>query len=101
MSATAVSTLDNASLRDSVGEAEWETRVNLAALFRVAHHMGWNDTVRNHGLLTVGRTIGEAFSFMRRLIAACETQVGLMSTGGLGWAMYLRLAESLDPSFED
>jgi len=35
----------------------------------------------NHGLLTVGRTIGEAFAFMRRLIAACELHERVMSTG--------------------
>lgn len=81
----------------------------------------------NHGLLTVGRTIGEAFFYMQRLITACEVQVDLMTTGaeirpipdevvrhtyeqmaarrhnsppgGLDWKMHLRLAESLDPSF--
>ncbi len=260
MPATAISNLDDASLRGSVSAAEWETRVDLAALFRAAYHLGWNDTIRNHatarladapdqfvmnpaglgwheitasslvrldldgnmlgesdlapgpagvnfhsailrakpeitcsihihpiagvvvsateegliyvdqggcslygevayhdfeglaqeadeapriiadlgdkhtmimrnhGLLTVGRTIGEAFSFMHRLATACETQVRLMSTGAairrvpqavlehtarqmearrgnkpggeLDWAMYFRLAESLDPSFK-
>lgn len=261
MPATVVSDIDTASLRGSVSAAEWETRVDLAALFRVAHHFGWNDTVRNHatarlpdapdhflmnpmglgwheitassllkldrdgnvlsesdlgpgaaglnfhsailrakpeirctfhihpivgvvvsateegliyvdqggcslygdvayhdfeglaeeadeapriiadlgdrhamimrnhGLLTVGRTVGEAFTYMHRLVTACETQVRLMSTGapirrvprdvlehtrrqldarrgnkplgGLDWAMYRRLAESLDPAFQD
>ena len=28
----------------------------------------------NHGLLTVGRTIAEAFAYMRRLVDACELQ---------------------------
>ena len=36
------------SLQDKVSEAEWETRVNLAAAFRVAYHFGWNDTIHNH-----------------------------------------------------
>lgn len=81
----------------------------------------------NHGLLTVGRTVGEAFVYMKRLITACELQVTLMATGAeireipekiirftvsqmrkrqgdapagrLEWEMYLRLAEKLDPSF--
>ncbi len=261
MPATVISSFDNASLRDSVGAAEWEARVNLAAVFRVSYHLGWNDTIRNHataripgtpdqflmnprglgwheitasnllrldldgnilgdtdlapgpaglnfhsailrempdiqstfhihpsagvvvsateegliyvdqggcslygevsyhdfeglaeaadeapriiaelgdthamimrnhGLLTVGRTIGETFSFMHGLVAACEIQVRLMSTGApirrisqevlehtsrqmkarrgnkpsgeLDWQMYLRLAESLDPSFKN
>lgn len=83
----------------------------------------------NHGVLSVGRTIGEAFAYMRKLIDACDLQVRLMSTGGeirpvpeqalaftrqqiaekrgggnkpygdLEWQMYMRLAERLDPSF--
>ena len=31
--------------------------------------------MENHGLLTVGRTIGEAFTYMDKLLRACETQV--------------------------
>lgn len=37
--------------------------------------------MRNHGLLTVGRDIGEAFTFMRRLIYACELHERVMATG--------------------
>jgi ribulose-5-phosphate 4-epimerase/fuculose-1-phosphate aldolase len=37
--------------------------------------------MKNHGLLTVGRTIGESFSYMDKLIRACETQVRILSTG--------------------
>lgn len=83
----------------------------------------------NHGLLTVGQNIGEAFAYMHRLVAACELQVRLLSMnvaprelpaeiarytydqmaarrgnkpfGGQDWQMYLRLADSLDPSFRD
>lgn len=81
----------------------------------------------NHGLLSVGRTIGEAFAYMRKLIWACEIQERLLATGaeirpipekaldfiqaqiqkrygqqpygGAEWAMHLRLAEKLDPGF--
>ena len=35
----------------------------------------------NHGLLTVGRTVGAAFLYMRRLVDACELQERLMATG--------------------
>jgi ribulose-5-phosphate 4-epimerase/fuculose-1-phosphate aldolase len=80
----------------------------------------------NNGLLTVGRTIGEAFTYMDKLIRACETQVRIMSTGGaarrittdvlehtyrqmearrgnqpageLEWKMYRRLVDRLDRS---
>lgn len=81
----------------------------------------------NHGLLSVGRTIGEAFAYMRKLLWACEIQERLMATGakvrpipenaldfiqtqiqkrngqepygGAEWDMHLRLAEKLDPGF--
>lgn len=83
--------------------------------------------MRNHGLLAVGRTIGEAFTYMEKLLRACDTQVRIMSTGGaarripvevcehtfqqmearrgnkpagdLEWKMYRRLVEGLGPSF--
>jgi ribulose-5-phosphate 4-epimerase/fuculose-1-phosphate aldolase len=37
-----------ASVKGSVSGAEWETRVQLAAAFRIAHALGWNDGVTNH-----------------------------------------------------
>lgn len=83
--------------------------------------------MRNHGLLSVGATLGEAFGFMRTLIDACALQARVMATGGtlrpipealqahtkrqmterignaaredISWHYWLRLAERLDPSF--
>jgi ribulose-5-phosphate 4-epimerase/fuculose-1-phosphate aldolase len=37
--------------------------------------------MRNHGLLTTGRTIGEAFVLMHRLNVACQIQMEALSTG--------------------
>lgn len=37
--------------------------------------------LRNHGLLTVGRTIGEAFNAMHRLELSCKTQLAAMACG--------------------
>ncbi|MGE5094442.1 MAG: class II aldolase/adducin family protein [Betaproteobacteria bacterium] len=37
--------------------------------------------LRNHGLLTVGRTIGEAFNWMHRLELACRSQLAAMASG--------------------
>ncbi len=84
--------------------------------------------MRNHGALTVGATIGEAFYFMRRLVDSCDVQAKLMMSGTpvrtvsediqkftksqmnkrrdgkpfgrLDWEMYFRLAEKLDPDFK-
>ncbi|HEY8579998.1 MAG TPA: class II aldolase/adducin family protein [Beijerinckiaceae bacterium] len=38
--------------------------------------------MENHGLLTVGASIAEAFVWMRRLVSACELQERVMATGG-------------------
>ena len=37
--------------------------------------------LRNHGLLTVGKTIAEAFNWMHRLELACRSQLAAMATG--------------------
>ncbi|MCH9674428.1 MAG: class II aldolase/adducin family protein [Gammaproteobacteria bacterium] len=37
--------------------------------------------LRNHGLLTVGETIGEAFLWMARMEVACQYQVDILSCG--------------------
>ena len=37
--------------------------------------------LRNHGLLTVGETIGEAFMFMSRIETACQYQLDILSCG--------------------
>ena len=37
--------------------------------------------LRNHGLLTCGRTVGEAFNWMHRLELACRSQLAAMATG--------------------
>jgi ribulose-5-phosphate 4-epimerase/fuculose-1-phosphate aldolase len=37
--------------------------------------------LRNHGLLTVGKTIGEAFNWMHRLELAARSQLAAMATG--------------------
>ncbi len=97
---------------------------------RIVDDLGENRLLimRNHGLLTVGRTIGEAFAGMHMLVDACEAQVRLFATGrqvsvlpqdlcrrvqeqvarrrddatpggGLEWKMYRRLALRLDPGF--
>ncbi|MBA3056145.1 MAG: class II aldolase/adducin family protein [Sphingomonadales bacterium] len=41
--------------------------------------------LRNHGLLTVGRSIGEAFWLMQRLETACKIQVAALAAGPPHW----------------
>lgn len=50
---------------------------------RLQEDLGNNNfmLLRNHGALTMGRTIGDAFMHMYDLIRACQIQVQVMSTG--------------------
>ena len=84
--------------------------------------------LRNHGALTVGRTVGEAFNWMHRLELACRTQLAAMACntplvpvppavleetwnnyqpgtrrpyGVMEWPALLRMLERIDPSFRD
>ena len=97
---------------------------------RLVADLGTNNTLilRNHGLLTVGPTIADAFLFMYALETACQTQIMAQSAGvelvhvnpaivagiqaqaeivlqGLGgqiaWPGLLRKLDRIDTSFRD
>lgn len=84
--------------------------------------------LRNHGALTVGRTVGEAFNWMHRLELACRTQLAAQATqaplqavsaevleetwnnyqpgtrrpyGVMEWPALLRKLDRLDSSYRD
>ncbi|MFF7399716.1 class II aldolase/adducin family protein [Achromobacter sp. NPDC008082] len=84
--------------------------------------------LRNHGALTVGRTVGEAFNWMHRLELACRAQLAAMATGSplrqvspavledtwnnyqpgtrrpygvMEWPALLRKLDRMDPAFRD
>jgi ribulose-5-phosphate 4-epimerase/fuculose-1-phosphate aldolase len=82
--------------------------------------------LRNHGTLTVGRTIAEAYVVMATLIKACEIQVAALSSpnlitpkpaiiektaadlhafgeeeGTLEWPALLRKLDRIDPSYKE
>jgi len=82
--------------------------------------------LRNHGTLTVGRTIGEAYVVMATLIKACEIQIAALSSqqlhipkqsviqkaseelhdngaeeGVLEWQALLRMLDRFDESYKD
>ena len=48
----------------------------------IANDLGNNNTMilRNHGLLTAGKTIGEAFMLMYYLDRACKVQIDLLNS---------------------
>tara|TARA_R110002096_G_scaffold199872_3_gene383759 strand:+ start:321 stop:1100 length:780 start_codon:yes stop_codon:yes gene_type:complete len=41
-------TLEIPSVKDEVSEGEWQTRVNLAAAYRLCAHYGWDDLIYTH-----------------------------------------------------
>ncbi|MDX6613217.1 MAG: hypothetical protein QOD75_2403 [Blastocatellia bacterium] len=43
-----MSTAKAATVRESVSEAEWQTRVDLAASYRLVAHYGWDDLIFTH-----------------------------------------------------
>jgi len=84
--------------------------------------------LRNHGALTVGRTVGEAFNWLHRLELACRVQLAAQATGQplsavpadvleetwnnyqpgtrrpygvMEWPALLRKLDRLDPSYRD
>jgi ribulose-5-phosphate 4-epimerase/fuculose-1-phosphate aldolase len=81
--------------------------------------------LRNHGLLTCGKTVSQAFLLMRNLEKSCKTQIAAMSTGGTliklspnlmehaagqfdgvdgranGWRSLLTMLDGIDPSYRD
>ncbi|NEP01813.1 MAG: class II aldolase/adducin family protein [Symploca sp. SIO2E9] len=57
--------------------------------------------LRNHGLLTVGRTIAEAFYYMYYLNQACEIQVNVLSTGAKNITPPPEICEHTARQFEE
>ena len=57
--------------------------LNLEERERIVNDLGDKRilVLRNHGLLTVGETIGEAFFWMARMENACQYQVDILSCG--------------------
>ena len=108
---------------EGLAEVEDEVPRMLADLGQSKHTL----IMRNHGMLSIGATLGEAFGYMRALIEACRLQMHLMATGrklrpippelqahtkaqmtsrtgngpreDISWDYWLRLAERLDPKF--
>ncbi len=93
---------------------------------RLVHDLGSHQAMllKNHGILTVGRTVGEAFEVLHYLERACEIQVKAQSAGTplvippaevceraagqlapidgvLAWPAMLRLLDEKDPSYQD
>jgi len=66
---------------------------------RLARDLGDKDVMilRNHGLLSVGRTVAEAFVNMQRLERACQTQLLTMSAGS---PLHMPAPEVVDKAYQ-
>lgn len=115
---------------ERVGYHDYEgIALELGERERIVRDLGGHPALilRNHGLLTVGRSAAETFNAMYYLNAACEIQVAAQSTGArlvlpspeicekaarqcdrmffddddlmLEWNAHLRLLDSIDPSY--
>ncbi|MCV0378514.1 class II aldolase/adducin family protein [Nitratireductor sp.] len=56
--------------------------------------------LRNHGLLTCGRAVGEAFALMFNMERACRAQLAIMSSGGKPVRVNEELAEKTARQYE-
>jgi ribulose-5-phosphate 4-epimerase/fuculose-1-phosphate aldolase len=68
----------------SVAYHDYESvALNLEERERIVKDLGDKPVLilRNHGLMTVGRSIGEAFIWMSRIELACQYQVDILSCG--------------------
>jgi ribulose-5-phosphate 4-epimerase/fuculose-1-phosphate aldolase len=103
--------------------------LNLEEQESIVRDLGSGEALilRNHGALTVGRTIGEAFNWMHRLELACRSQLAAMACnsplvkvaqpvleetwnnyqpgtrrpyGQMEWAALLRKLDRIDPSYK-
>ena len=74
---------DSAMFHDRISYHDWQgMSTNSEECDSIARDLGDNNTMilRNHGLLTAGKTIGEAFMLMYYLDRACKVQVDLLNT---------------------
>ena len=119
---------DSSMLYGKVGYHEWEgLSINKDERVRIAENMGDNKVLimKNHGLLTVGATAGEAFMNMYYAIRMCEVAIQAKSSGlplerateemwklsqkqyelfspGLNeWPALLRRCDAKDPSYKE
>ena len=119
---------DSSMLYGKVGYHEWEgLSINKDERKNIAKNMGDNKVLimKNHGLLTVGATAGEAFMNMYYAIRMCEVavqatgsglelerateemwklsqkQYDLFSPGLNEWPALLRRCDAKDPSYKE
>ena len=74
---------DAAMFHNRVSYHDWEgMATSTEECDSIARDLGKNNTMilRNHGLLTAGKTIGETFMLMYYLDRACRVQIDLLAT---------------------
>ena len=74
---------DSAMFHNRISYHEWEgMSTSTDECESIVKDLGKNKSMilRNHGLLTVGKTVGEAFMLMYYLDRACKVQIDLLST---------------------
>ncbi|WP_099867703.1 class II aldolase/adducin family protein [Pararhizobium haloflavum] len=76
--------------------------LDLAERERLVADLGERNVMilRNHGLLTCGRSVGEAFQLMFNMERACRAQLAIMSSGGTRRAVNGQLAEKTARQYE-
>ena len=74
---------DSAMFHNRISYHDWEgMSTSTVECESISNDLGKNNSMilRNHGLLTTGKTIGEAFMLMYYLDRACKVQIDLLKT---------------------
>lgn len=76
--------------------------LDLAERERLVADLGNRNVMilRNHGLLTCGRSVGEAFALMFNMERTCKAQLAIMSSGGVQRRVDPELAEKTASQYE-
>ncbi|TPW31980.1 class II aldolase/adducin family protein [Pararhizobium mangrovi] len=76
--------------------------LDLSERERLVADLGGLDVMvlRNHGLLTCGRSVGEAFALMNNLEHSCRAQLAIMASGGRVHPVSQEIAEKTALQYE-
>ena len=83
-----------ATSQGTMSDAEWEARIDLAAVYRLVAHYGWDDVIYNHSSM---RVPGEPRNFLMHML---EIPVRRGNNSHVHFAV-LRISHSADLSLLD
>ncbi|VVN86354.1 hypothetical protein [Pseudomonas fluorescens] len=94
------------SVKDQVSAAEWQTRVDLTACYRLVAQHGWDDLIFTHISAKVQNGGAELIAIEPQILAGAKAMIAgvTKSAQGMGGALarpaLLRKLDKLDPGYK-